>query len=299
MDNKNVANQLTEYFKKISFILPALILLLLLTAYPLYQVILMSFYDYTDKSNPVFSGLTNYMDFIVDPLFWNALKNTLIFTIVSVVMGLVIGLTFALLLNQPINTKFRAVFRALLMFPWLTSTTVIAAIFMLMLNPFGLVNKILGGLGFMELSQMAWLGNEKTALMGVIIANIWRGFPFMMLMLLAGLQTISHDLYEAAEIDGAGFFTKLVYITIPQLKNIIMTLVVLEFIWNFRAFDLVFLMTGGGPMDSTEILSTYIYQSAFRTLDFGYASATSLFMLFVMLIISLFYIKSSISKEGE
>lgn len=299
MNNNHARNDLVEYFRKVSFILPAITLLLLLTAYPLYQVILMSFYDYTDKANPIFAGIKNYTEFIVDPMFWNALGNTVVFTIVSVFFGLSIGLIFALLLNQQINTKFRAIFRSVLMFPWLTSSTVVAAIFMLLFNPFGLVNKFLRSLGFTELSQTAWLGDENTALLAVIVANIWRGFPFMMLMLLAGLQTISNDLYEAADIDGAGFFKKLFYITIPQLKNIILTLVILEFIWNFRSFDLVFLMTGGGPMNSTEVLSTYIYHHAFRTLDFGYASATAIFMLLIMVALSFFYLKSSIKKEGE
>jgi multiple sugar transport system permease protein len=299
MNNNHARNDLVEYFRKVSFILPAITLLLLLTAYPLYQVILMSFYDYTDKANPIFAGLKNYTEFIVDPMFWNALKNTVIFTTISVFSGLSIGLIFALLLNQQINTKFRAIFRSILMFPWLTSSTVVAAIFMLLFNPFGLVNKFLSSIGLNELSQTAWLGNENTALLAVIVANIWRGFPFMMLMLLAGLQTISNDLYEAADIDGAGFFKKLFYITIPQLKNIIMTLVILEFIWNFRSFDLVFLMTGGGPMNSTEILSTYIYHHAFRTLDFGYASATAIFMLLIMVALSFFYLRSSVKKEGE
>lgn len=297
MKNNGYHNQYFDYFKKISFILPAILLLLLLTAYPLYQVIIMSFYDYSNTDNPMFAGLENYTRFFVDPLFWKSLINTIIFTVVSVAFSFIIGMTFALLLNQPINTKFRAVFRSVLIFPWLTSSTVVAAIFMLMFNPFGLINHFLSMFGIDTLAQTAWLGNENTALASIIVANIWRGFPFMMLMLLAGLQTIPKDLYEAAELDGAGFFKKLFYITIPSLKNIILTLATLEFIWNFRAFDLVFLMTGGGPMNSTEILSTYIYQFAFRKLDFGYASATALFMLFVMVALSFFYIRKSVSKE--
>ncbi|WP_050179730.1 carbohydrate ABC transporter permease [Domibacillus robiginosus] len=291
------AKNLQQFFVKVSFIMPAMTLLILLTGYPLFQVIQMSFYDYTDKANPVFAGLANYSHFIVDPLFWNAVKNTAIFTFTSVLLGLTVGMTFALLLNQPINSKFRGVFRALLMFPWLTSSTVVAAIFMLMFNPFGLINYLLKGIGLETISQTAWLSNETTALFAVIIANVWRGFPFMMLMILASLQTISHDLYEAADIDGAGFFQKLIYITIPQIKNIILTVAVLEFIWNFRSFDLVFLMTGGGPVNSTEILSTYVYHYAFRTLDFGYASATAIFMLIIMVVISSFYIRATIRKE--
>ncbi|MFD1167882.1 carbohydrate ABC transporter permease [Oceanobacillus caeni] len=296
MKNNGYHNQYYDYFKKISFILPALLLLLLLTAYPLYQVIVMSFYDYSNTDNPIFAGAENYARFFRDPLFWKSLINTIVFTVISVAFSFIIGMTFALLLNQPINTRFRAVFRSVLIFPWLTSSTVVAAIFMLMFNPFGLINHFLGLIGIDSLAQTAWLGNEKTALASIIVANIWRGFPFMMLMLLAGLQTIPKDLYEAAELDGAGFFKRLFYITIPSMKNIILTLATLEFIWNFRAFDLVFLMTGGGPMNSTEILSTYIYQFAFRKLDFGYASAAALFMLFIMVTLSFFYIRKSVSK---
>jgi multiple sugar transport system permease protein len=288
-----------SFFRKVSFVFPAMILLLLLTGYPLVQVIQMSFYSYKDTNNPTFTGLSNYSLFLKDPLFWNALGNTLFFTIISVVFGFLIGLTLALLLNQPIHSKIKGVFRSVIMFPWLFSSTVVAATWMLIFNPFGLLNWILKGVGLAELSQNAWLGNEQFALIGVTVANIWRGFPFMMLMLLAGLQTISNDLYEAAEIDGAGFFQKLFYITLPQLKPIILTITTLEFIWNFRSFDLVFLMTGGGPMNSTEVLSTYIYQYAFRTLDFGYASATAIFMLIVMVLVSILYLRASISKEDR
>ncbi|MFD0871506.1 carbohydrate ABC transporter permease [Paenibacillus residui] len=293
------SNAVTDFFRKVSFIMPAMVLLVLLTGYPLFQVIQMSFYDYTDKSNPVYNGMANYRAFLEDPLFWNALKNTLTFTFVSVACGLILGLTLALLLNQPIHSKLRGALRSLFMFPWLTSSTVVAAVWMLILNPFGLLNWILQSLGFQELGQTAWLSNEHTAIFGVILANIWRGFPFMMLMLLAGLQTIPKDLYEAADLDGAGFFRRLFYVTLPQLKSILLTVTVLEIIWNFRSFDLVFLMTGGGPMNATEILSTYIYQHAFRTLDFGYASATAIFMLLVMILVSIAYLRTSLGKESN
>lgn len=303
-DRKQLVRQssshaVTDFFRKVSFIMPAMVLLVLLTGYPLFQVIQMSFYDYTDKSNPVYAGMANYRAFLEDPLFWNALKNTLTFTFISVACGLILGLTLALLLNQPIHSKLRGVLRSLFMFPWLTSSTVVAAIWMLILNPFGLLNWILQSLGFQELGQTAWLSNEHTAIFGVILANIWRGFPFMMLMLLAGLQTIPKDLYEAADLDGAGFFRRLFYVTLPQLKSILLTVTVLEIIWNFRSFDLVFLMTGGGPMNATEILSTYIYQHAFRTLDFGYASATAIFMLLVMILVSIAYLRTSLGKESN
>lgn len=287
------------YFRKVSFILPAMSLLLLLTGYPLFQVIQMSFYNYEDASNPAFAGIANYAAFMKDPLFWNALGNTLIFTLTSVLLGLIVSLTLALLLNQPINSKVKGIFRSVLMFPWLFSSTVVAATWILIFNPFGLLNWILQMVGLTELGQTAWLSHEDYSLFGVILANVWRGFPFMMLMLLAGLQTISKDLYEAAEIDGANFFQRFIYVTLPQLKNIMMTVATLEIIWNFRSFDLVFLMTGGGPMNSTEVLSTYVYRYAFRTLNFGYASAMAIFMLLVMVLVSVVYLRASLKKEAN
>lgn len=277
--------------------MPAMILLLLLTGYPLFQVIQMSFFDYSDKANPIFAGTSNYEAIVNDPLFWNAMGNTAVFTFSSVICGLILGLVLAILLNQPINTRFRAIFRSLLMFPWLTSSTVIAATWMLILSPFGLLNWFLKSIGLESLGQTAWLSEENTAIFGVVMANVWRSFPFMMLMFLAGLQTISKDLYEAAEIDGAGFLHRLWYITIPQLKSILLTVAMLETIWNFRSFDLVFLMTGGGPMNATEVMSTFIYHYAFRRLNFGYASAAALIMLAIMVIASIAYLRASISKE--
>jgi multiple sugar transport system permease protein len=286
-----------DFFRKISFIMPAMVMLVLLTGYPLFQVIQMSFYDYSNRRNITFAGLANYTAIIKDPMFWNALANTLTLTFVTVACGLVLGLSLALLLNQAIHLKVRAFFRSILMFPWLFSSTVVAAAWMLILNPFGLLNWILQSLGFTELGQTAWLSDERFAIFGVIFANVWRGFPFIMLMLLAGLQTISRDLYEAAEIDGAGFFQRLRYITIPQLKDILMTVTILEIIWNFRSFDLIFLMTGGGPMNATEVLSTYVYNYAFRTLNFGYAAAGAIFMLLVMVLVSLVYLRATLRKE--
>ena len=290
---------LKDFFRKASFILPAMFMLVMLTGYPLFQVIQMSFFDYSDLKQPVYSGMSNYISVLSDPLFWNAMKNTLVFSIISVACGLCMGLILALLLNQPINLKVRAFFRSILMFPWLISSTVIAATWILILTPFGLFNGILKFFGFYELSQMAWLGDERTAIFGVIAANIWRGFPFMMLMILAGLQTIPKDLYEASDIDGANFFGRLLHITLPQLKNIILTITILELIWNFRAFDLVFLMTGGGPMNATENLSTFIYNHAFRRLDFGYASSAAISMLFVMILASWAYLKANAWKGAD
>ncbi len=285
-----------SFYQRVSLILPAMVLLLLLTGYPMIQIIRLSFSESTAKLVLSGFGFQNYIKVLGDPLFWNSVKNTLIFCLTSVFAGLVIGLSLALLLNQRINGRFRAFFRSMFMFPWLISSTVIAATWLLIFNPFGLLNGVLDFLGFEALARMAWLGDERTALFGIIVSNIWRGSPFMMLMLLAGLQTIPEYLYEAAELDGAGPFQKLFYITIPHIKNIIFTVTTLELIWNFRAFDLVFLMTGGGPMNSSEILSTYVYNYAFRRMNFGFAAAAAIVMLLIMVLMSIPYLKDSVGK---
>lgn len=284
--------------QRLSFILPAMTLLVLLTGYPLANVIYMSFFNYDNPAAPGFSGLSNYIEVLQDPLFWKSLGNTLVFTFGTVALVMALGLGFAALLNLKINAKVRGLFRSVLMFPWLLSSSVVGSIWMLLLAPFGLLNWFLLQTGLIQ-ESIAWLSDDRFAMLGLIFANAWRSFPFAMLMLLAAFQTVPEDIQEAAQVDGAGRFTRFIRIVLPQIKGILLTVLVLEIIWNFRSFDLVFLMTGGGPMHSTEVLSTYVYNQAFRSLDFGYASALAIFMLLAMVLISLFYIRSTLKKEGN
>lgn len=284
--------------QRMSFILPAITLLVLLTGYPLANVVYMSFFNYANPAEPSFFGLSNYIAVLKDPLFWKSLGNTLVFTFGTVVLVMLLGLSFASLLNLKINPKVRGAFRSVLMFPWLLSSSVVGSIWMLLLAPFGLLNWFLLQVGVIR-ESIAWLSDGRFAMLGLILANAWRSFPFAMLMLLAAFQTVPEDIKEAAQVDGAGRFTRFIRIVLPHIKGIMLTVLILEIIWNFRSFDLVFLMTGGGPMHATEVLSTYVYNKAFRSLDFGYASALAIFMLIVMVLISLFYIRSTLKKEGD
>jgi multiple sugar transport system permease protein len=287
-----------EFFRQISFVFPAMLLLLLLTAYPLYHVIQMSLYDYSNKAEPVFAGFRNFSALLGDLRFVKAMVHTLIYTFSSVFLDIVIGISLALLLNsQAISPKIRGVFRSVLMFPWLFSSSVVAATWALMLNPFGIINGMFSAVGLTEMSQIAWLSDERFALASLVVSNTWRGFPFVMLMMLAGLQTVPNDLKEAANVDGAGPIRTFFYIILPQLKSVILTVGILEIIWNFRSFDLVFLMTGGGPMNTTETLSVYVYERAFRSLDFGYASAMAILMLIIMILTSVVYLKNAIKED--
>ncbi|GAB2560015.1 carbohydrate ABC transporter permease [Gracilibacillus alcaliphilus] len=287
---------LKERAIKISFILPAMSVLILLTIYPLYLVIEMSLFDFQDYGNPVFSGIENYILVFKDSIFWIALRNTLLFTILSVTLVIITGMIFAILLNQKINQKVRSFFRSIVMFPWLLSSAVVGSIWVLLLSPFGLVNVILVNSGILE-SGIPWLSDERFALFGVILANVWRGFPFAMLMILAAFQTIPEDTLEAAEVDGATQLKRFFLISLPQIKGILLTVTTLELIWTFRTFDLIYIMTGGGPVNSTEILSTYVYFKAFQNLDFGFASAISIYMLIFMLIFAVFYVRAIIRRE--
>jgi multiple sugar transport system permease protein len=212
-------------------------------------------------------------------------------------MHLVLGLALAVLLNAKINPLFRNFARGILIVPWLLAPTVAGMIWVLMLAPFGVLNGLLMTIGVLDAhSSISWLGDPSTSLLSVTAMNVWRAFPFFMVMLLAGLQAISPQLYEAAQIDGASLRQQFFYITLPSLKSVITTIILLDSIWTFRAFDNVFVMTGGGPMNSSEVLATAIYFEGFQKLRFGYASAEAVIMFLILFVISAIYVRRSMSN---
>jgi len=280
----------------LSFLWPALTILILLMIYPLVEVVRLSFHD-SNLTRQTWVGLDNYAALLADPLFWQAFLQTVLFTIGSVVMHLLIGLALALLLNAEINRRFRTLARGILIVPWLLAPTVAGMIWVLMLAPFGVVNALLAKLGLMAAdANVSWLGDPATSLLSVTLMNIWRAFPFFMVMLLAGLQAIPAQLYEAAQIDGATGVKQFWYITLPGLRSIIATVVLLDSIWTFRAFDPVFIMTGGGPMNSSEVLATAIYFDGFQKLKFGYASAEAVVMFAVLFAVSAVYLRRAMAN---
>lgn len=274
-----------------SFLWPALLILVALLLYPLVDVIRLSFYD-SNLQREVWVGLGNYVALFNDPLFWKAFIQTVVFTFFSVVLHLVIGLALALLLNMHLDATFRSLARGLLIVPWLLAPTVAGMIWVLMLQPFGVFNGFLVSLGLLDPNgTISWLGDPSTALGSVTAMNVWRAFPFFMVMLLAGLQAIPRQLYEAAEIDGATLWEQFWHITLPQLRGVMATIVLLDSIWTFRAFDPVYVMTGGGPAHSSEVLATAIYFDGFQKLKFGYASAQAVVMFVVLFIVSAIYVR--------
>ena len=271
------------------FVAPAFLILLVLLVYPLFQVVALSFFN-VETSSEIFIGLGNYTQLMMDPIFFKALFQTICFTFGSVFFHFVIGLGLALMLHQSINRFVRSAFRGILIIPWLIAPTVAAMIWVLIYNPFGILNGLLVSTGVMKTgANLNWLGNPAYSLLSVTIVNIWRGFSFVMVMLLAALQGIPEELYEAGMIDGATSLKSFFYITLPCLKGTSMTVGLLDFIWTFRHFDIIFAI-------SSEVLATHVYNLAFRSLRWGYASAEAVMMFLIVLVFSLIYIRR-IKKE--
>lgn len=274
------------------YVSPATLLLCLLMLFPMVMVLRYSMMDgaITGRS-PSFAGLENYRAVFADPVFWQSVRNTLYFTVMSVVFHLAIGLAFALLLNSPrVNPVLRSLLRVLFILPWLFTAVIIAIIWRLLLDPNGVINSVLMTLGIIGF-KVEWFSSPQTALHALTFVNIWAGYPLYMVSLLAGLQGIPKDLYEAAGIDGAGEMQKFWYITIPQLMPIIISIALLDFIWTMQVFPLVWMTTGGGPIHATEMLSTYTYKLAFRQYDFSLASASAVVILLISMSMTYFYIK--------
>lgn len=274
------------------YVAPATLLLVLLMLYPMIMVVRYSLMDGAIiQKDPSFAGLRNYATIFADPVFWQSVGQTLYFTVMSVVFHLLIGLAFAILLNSPrVNPTVRSVLRVLYILPWLFTAVIIAIIWRLLLDPNGVVNSVLMSLRIVD-SKIEWFSSTHTALHAVTFVNIWAGYPLYMVSLLAGLQGIPKELYEASGIDGATEFQKFRYITIPQLKPIIISIALLDFIWTMQVFPLVWMTTGGGPIHVTEMLSTYTYKLAFAEYKMSLASASAVFILVVSLSMTYFYIK--------
>lgn len=288
-----VRRRFREEILAYSFLWPSLLILGGLMVYPLIEVTRLSLHD-SNLIRETWVGLDNYKTLLSDAFFWNTFLNTVLFTAGSVILHLALGLGLALLLNAKINQFFRTVARGILIVPWLLAPTVAGMIWVLMLAPFGVFNGFLAPLGLP--SNIAWLGDSSTALGSVTAMNVWRAFPFFMVMLLAGLQSVPQQLYEAAQIDGATLWEQFRYITLPELRGVMATIVLLDSIWTFRAFDPVFVMTGGGPSHSSEVLATAIYFDGFQKMKFGYASAEAMVMFVALFIVSAIYVRRTMSK---
>jgi raffinose/stachyose/melibiose transport system permease protein len=279
--------RLTPYL----FILPAAAIYGTFLLAPLAQTAVMSFWSWNGLT-PDYSwvGLDNYARLVTDAAVWSAALNNLRWVVLAV-FPILIGLVLAVLLHQA-RPAGRGVYRALFFLPYVLATVVVALAWGWIYHPtFGTLNASLRALGLEQLAQN-WLGDPQLALIALATAANWTGFGFCMTLFLSGLNAIDPSLYDAAKVDGATTWQRFRHITVPALANTMNAVVLIVFINTVRVFDIVFVLTAGGPAGATEVLGTKIYRETFQNLDIGYGSAIAMFMALIILITSVVYLRT-------
>jgi multiple sugar transport system permease protein len=282
------------------FSLPGLAFLALFLAYPLLYNLWTSVHDVGLSGllggRERFIGLANYRATVDDPDFWHAVRLSLVFTLASLLLQFTIGFALALLFARPF--PFNGLLRSLLLVAWLLPQVVSGTLFRWLLDgESGAYNALLRAVGLGALSH-DWLTDPSTALAGVIFANVWVGVPFNMLLLLVGLHTIDPELHEAAALDGANAWQRFRWITLPLMRPVSVTVLLLGLVYTFKVFDIVFVMTGGGPVNATSVLSVYVYEVFFRSFRFAEGAAAGLLLLLVPLCVGVLYVLR-LRREGE
>lgn len=276
----------------LAFVTPALAAIVLVALFPLAWTVWESMHQH-DLRMPwlgrPFVGLRNYGDALADARFWGALGHTAFFAAVSIVLELVLGLFLALAMNE--SFRGRAIVRAAVLVPWAIPTVVAALLWRFMFDAdAGIANAVLVRAGVLD-QAIVWFIRAATAWVPVILADVWKTTPFVALLLLAGMQNIDRSLYEAAATDGAGAWWQLRHITIPLLAPAIMVVLIFRTLDAFRVFDLIYVLTGGGPGTSTEPISLYAFNALLQNLEFGYGSALSVIIFLVTFGLAVLYIK--------
>jgi len=264
--------------------------------YPFFESIRLSLTNWNGaEAEQRFVGLANYTALLSDRVLWAALRNNLIWVSLGTLGPIVVGMILALLLwHRPVGFTF---FRTAFFLPQVLSPVVIAIVWGWMYNPiFGLVNRALAGVGLDSLTR-GWLGDASFALYAVLIAAIWAETGFVFVVFLAGLQNVSRDLLEAATIDGANAWRRFWNVTVPEMGNVITVVTSLVLIGGFSVFDIIFVMTGGGPANATEVIATYTYEEAFTQNRVGYAATLSMVMTAIALVASVVFIRLR-EREG-
>lgn len=284
------------------FVFPALLYMFLLVGYPIVSNFILGFQDVTvmTMSNPVkpFVGLENYKTLFADGVLRTSIVNTFVFTVACIAFQFIIGFALALFFNR--GFAFAKPIRGLLMIPWMIPMTVTALMFKFMFTSnVGIVNQLLQMVGLLD-KPISWLIQPGTAMFSLIVANIWIGIPFNMILLATGLTTIPQELYETASIDGANRIQTFFGITLPMLKTAIESVLILGFIYTFKVFDLVFVMTNGGPVNSTHLLSTYSYKLSFSLFKFSQGAAAANILFVILFAVSVVYLRFVYSdKEAQ
>ncbi len=280
----------------VMLIAPTVIVFGSVIVYPLLSAIYLSFFNiFTPTLEGGFVGVANYVELLQTGAFWNALGNTLIWTVGTLTLQILFGVGMALVLHQ--NIWFRSLARSLILFPYFISTVVAVLVWKWLFNDlYGIMNHFLITVGIIDF-PVDYLGTMPNAMISVILVGAWKYFPFVVIAVLARLQTIPDALYEAAKIDGAGPIARFFDVTLPQLRDVLVVIILLRAIWDFKEFDLIFLLTGGGPLSDTQTLPLLVYQEAFALNDMGMASAFAVVMMLIMLVFMIVYIRRTRSEE--
>lgn len=275
---------------------PALLIMLSVVIIPIINAVSMSFqsYNLTRPKKIAFIAFQNYEKILQSSQFWSSLGRTGIWVLWGVGLQFVFGFALALLLNK--NFRGRGIVRSVSLIPWVTPGVLIALMWRWILDGnYGVLNDILKNLGIIS-DNIAFLASKQFAMPSVIMTIVWQGIPFFALMILAGLQSIPEELYEAANIDGASGLQKLFYVTIPSLKNTIFVTTMLRIIWVANSVDVIYNMTEGGPAFATQTLSVYIYKEA-SVLNMGYASAMAILLMLVLMVVAIPYLRTTFSNQ--
>lgn len=282
-------------------LLPSALLIFCVMIYPIFYGVYISFHRYilTLGEGKSFVGLGNYRVLLSDPIFLLTLRNTLVWALLVVGSSTGLGLAVALLLNQ--RFRVRAFVRGSILLPWIIPGVVAATVWGLIYNGrYGALNYFL--VHYMKLNSFQyfqWVGDPAITLFSIIIIQIWKATPFFALAFLSALQSVPQELYEAAQIDGASRLQKFRFITMPSIKNILFILVLLNTIWTFKAFQLVYVMSGGGPFHSSEIIGVYTWLTAFFFDRMGRAAASGVMIMIFLLVFSFVYLRLSFGKKNE
>ncbi|MEW6755588.1 MAG: sugar ABC transporter permease [Candidatus Latescibacterota bacterium] len=284
---RHLQRRLTPYY----FLLPAMAILAVIIVYPVFSDLAMSLRKVRlmKGGGDEFVGLANYVRLLGSATFISSIGSSARFTLISLPLALLVGLGMALVFNE--IRRYRPVFTGFLLMPWAIAPVVTGYMWRwLFHDSFGLVNHFLVRLGLLE-GNVAWLAQPDTAMAAVVVANIWRFMPYITLMLLAGLQGIPSELYEAAHVDGATVVQRFWYVTLPQLRHVISVVFLFATIWMVNDFGLIFIMTEGGPANATQVVPITIYRIAFEHLRLGRAAAAALILLAFLLVVSVLFIR--------
>ncbi len=281
-----------------ALVAPALLLFAALIFYPMAQSLVLSLHRVNTLTlRAQWVGLANFQSLLADPAFLTSFRNTLVWTVGAVALQTVLGVGIALILNG--RLLFRSAARSLVLFPYLLPTAVAVLVWRWLFNDlYGFINYALMSAGLID-KPIAWLSDPADAMVATILVGAWKFFPFVVLAVLARLQSIPDQLYEAARIDGASRWAQFWDITLPQLANVLAVVVLLRSIWDFKEFDLIYLLTGGGPGIATQTLPILVYREAFQLLSFGRGAAVAVLMLGAMLVFLALHVWSTRFTEAE